>query len=1510
VLEHTGIAPALIYSDHLTLAIMKKVVLNHPSAHGKVTKQKQNSGRFYQWPALCLMVFLALLANRTKAQWIQQGPGPSKNGQVEGITDREIVGAVNCVTPHPTNANVLYVGGVNGGVWRTDNATAARPVWGFISPEFASQSIGALEFDPTDATNLTLVAANGRTSSFNSIGSGNRGIYRTTTGTGPWTNIDVGGTFANRDITGIAARGATIVLSSTSGGIWRTTNTGGVWTQLSTVAASGLPAGGSFDLVGDPLDNTILYAHAGTGANAGIYKSTNTGESWTRVSNAAMNTDIAAAGNVELAVGRSNNVYAAIVQGGRLSDVYRSGDGGGAGGWTSLDIPTTTETGTVFGIHVGGQGNNHLSLAADPVNANVVYIGGDRQPWASEPNTLGTFFPNASGANDFSGRLFRINASLAPGSQFAAITHVGTAGNSAPHADSRDMDFDANGDMIEGDDGGVYKQSSPADATGNWTSLVGNLNVTEIHSIDWDANANIIISGAQDNGIPQQEFPGNSRWSSVSTGDGGDVSVDDISSAITSVRYSSAQNLSNFRRRVYTPGNTFVSQTFPALTDIATGMPIANGFSFVTPVKLNSQNGARMLIAANGALFESADGGSTASNIGAFTVNNFGQDALAYGAVGNANIIYAGVGATVRIRTAAAPAAFTTSATYTGGQVQGIAMDPDDAQSAYVIDNTRVFETSNSGGAWTERTGNLGTFNPGTLRSIAYIPTSTDDILAVGTDLGVFIAPGPAFNVWARLGTNFPNVGVYDLEYDRKDSLLVAGTMGRGAWTISFAERGTVDVALVLDYSGSMLSPACPTCAPKVDVLKDAVEIFMRLWKELAVANDRIGAVYFRTNVNQYEEGGTMLLPVIDKTDAVINDVRAQTASNLTALGGGLQSAINQLTTVARPRNIILFTDGMQNVNPGVVYPSLNIQNGVYSSNSNISATTPATVLNPALGIKINTIGVGATSAFESQLADIATGTNGITKITTAPDEALRRFFVEELVDVLRNYSPQLVDYRKGATAAGTATASFSPAVATENFSINRTPKKVILKVSYQRGDDMSISIYKGSTDVTRLASIVNGSFYKIFTFPFARLALFQGPAYDGPWQVRMNSGKKPMNYEIAAIADEASLKYNLSLGNGPHKTGQPIRIKAQTLVDGMPVTDDVSITATVERPVQGMGTLLSKAAMPSAAGTVFEPNLSLGAQKFALLTKGNQAFVNSLRPSASNMPLAVTDDHAFQGDFTNTTVPGTYTVTYTIKGKHPYTGDFERVEQRAVVLRFTDFNLNASAVRVTRNRAKEGTLYTWSFTPKDKYGNYLGPDYGSLLQVASPDGSIQNVKDLGNGSYEIQILATGSNRPRLRLGLYDENWFDGMIPNASGGKRFSLSLHGGAAIPTGNFANAYTASVFGKLDVEYRLPSGFSLQATGGLYHFNKGLNVGFGCLQVKKYWPINGNSNFFAEAGPGLFFFPAKQYAGVDAGLGVDFKLGSKHRLSLGANYIGLVNHPLNYKWLAAGLGLHIGF
>jgi hypothetical protein len=1448
----------------------------------------------------CILTALILFNSLPlQSQWIQQGPGPSKNGQVENITDREIVGAINCVTPHRTDANILYIGAVNGGVWRTTNATAASPTWAWISSDLPAQSIGALEFDPTDATNQTLVVGLGRASSFSSFGTGNRGVFRTTTGTAPWTNIDPAGTLTSINITGIAARGATIIVSSASG-IFRTTNTGGLWTLISGTAGTGLPAGNSRDLVGDPSDNNVLYTNSGT---SGIYRSADMGGTWTKVSDAALDADLVGQGNIELAVGASNNVFVAIVRMGRLGDVYRSPNG--LSPWTSLDIPITIEGGVQFGIHPGSQGNTHLSLAADPTNANICYIGGDRQPGVDEGNPALPRWPNSVGAQDFSGRLFRIDASLAAGSQASPITNNGTAASSSPHGDSRDMDFDANGDLIESDDGGVYKQTSPINATGNWFSLNGNSNITEIHSIDWDKNSNIIIAGAQDNGTPQQEFPTNNKWSSVHTADGGDVAVDDITSTATSTRYSSFQNFGSFRRRVYSSANTLVSQTFPALTNTGTGLPLT-GFSFVTPIKVNSQVGTRLIISASGGIFESLDQGNTVTNVSASAANNFGVDAIAYGAADNVEILYVGSGSQVLIRDAAAPDALTASATYPGGTVQGVALDPDDSQSAYVIDNDQVFETTNEGGGWTDITGNLLTLTPGALRSIAYIPNGTDDILAVGTDFGVYIAAGPAFNVWAKLGTNLPPVGVLDLEYDRADGILLAGTMGRGAWTFNLSERDPVDVELVLDFSGSMLSPACGTCDTKLNVLKDAVEIFMQLWKGLAVTNDRIGVVYFRTNITKFSDAGVTLLSVINKTDAMVTDVRGQTsvATDLTALGGGVQSAINDLTTTTRPRNVILFTDGMQNVNPGVVFPGLTIQNSVFSTNSNVTATSPATTLNAALGIKVNTIGVGATSAFETQLSDIASGTNGLTKITTAPDDELRRFFVEELVDALRSFSPQLVAYRKGTVTTLTS----------ESFSINNSGRHVIFKVSYKRGNSMAVSIRKGTVDVTQFAKVTRGAFYQIFSFPFERLIALQGGKFDGPWTVNMRA--QNVSYEIAAIVDEASLKYDLSVGNFPYKAGQPLKLKAKILVNGDPIIDSVTVTARVSKPNQALGTLLSLNAMPTNPGIAIEPNSPIGAQKLTLLSQ-QAAFYNQLKPVESGINLSPDASRTFVADFTNTTTPGTYTITYTIKGKHPFTGDFERVEQRIVVVKFAGFDMSASDLVIRRDPSGSNVKWTWAFTPKDKSGNFLGPDYGNVIKVTT-SGTLQGVRDLGNGRYEIDIIAPNGIKPDITISLYDEPWFNGPIPDpgSSGGgsgshaglKKWYGSIHAGASIPLSPFSNFFSTGFYGKLDLEYRIAKTLGIQLVAGINTFKSDLTVIFAAVQAKLYIPIGGSLSLTGEAGPGVYQFKGgNAYLGLDLGGGLDIRLNSGSRISFGVNYVTMSSYPGDAMWLTAGAGFH---
>lgn len=733
--------------------------------------------------------------------WVPQGPGPTIDGQAEGMKNNEVVGAVHTVLAHPRAAGTLFIGAVNGGVWKTTNATSQNVKWTRLTDEQASNSISALDFDPSDPAYKTIVAGIGWYSSLGGIGGVRKGLLRTTNDGATWTAIDGGGILNDKNISGVAARGNVLVVSVNNAqsftfsniGIWRSTNGGATFQQIATGngSATGLPGGVTHDLAGDPnrparLFTSVVFADNLGGRN-GVYRSDDTGATWTKVSSPAIDARIVSGtvSNIEFAVGRHNNVFVAVCNGGRLSGLFRSGDGGNT--WTALDVPTSFE-GAAVGIHPGAQASLHLSITADPTDPNIVYVGGDRQPLFNEGTGGPTSFPNSIGAANFTGRLFRVNAAKAPGLQAYPLTHVGTGNNTAPHADSREMTFDARGDLIETDDGGVYKRVNPRSTTGDWVSLNGDLQTTEIHNLSYDTLANIAFAGTQDTGVPVQRFTSQPLWESLQQGDGGDTAVDAISTPGTSIRFTSNQNLGNFVRTFWDAGNNLLGFNFPALR-VLNGGP-APTRQFVTPISINGVDGNRLIIGANNHVYESLDQGANIFVIGnGLRVTGNGVDPIAYGAAGNPDALFVGVTDRVFGRTAPTPAPLAQMTAFPGtgsGQtVTDIVLDPDDATRVFVTNAVAVYMSTTSGATWTNLTGNLQALLPSTVRSIAYAATPLGDALVVGTQNGIFYATeATGFATWQRLGTGLPVVPVLDLAYDRGDDLLVAGTLGRGSWKL------------------------------------------------------------------------------------------------------------------------------------------------------------------------------------------------------------------------------------------------------------------------------------------------------------------------------------------------------------------------------------------------------------------------------------------------------------------------------------------------------------------------------------------------------------------------------------------------------------------------------------------------------------------------------------------------------------------------------------------------------
>ncbi|MEM7456698.1 MAG: hypothetical protein AAF456_20305, partial [Planctomycetota bacterium] len=830
--------------------------------------------------------------------WLAQGASPASLGQVENINDtgggiNPVTGAIHTIALHPTDSDIMYLGSTNGGVWKSTDFTSVNPTYTPMTDQFPGLSIGALEYDPTDASFNTLIAGVGRFSSIGQRGGPQTGLLATTDDGASWSQLGVAD-LTGTNISGVAPRGNTILVSAnsfgggTGAGVYRSIDGGDSFQLISGL--NNLAFGAAFDLVGDPNNLNRLYVSV---QSQGLFRTDDLGDSWVNVSSgdASLNSAITIGGNnnTEMAVApTTSRVYTGVIRNGRPIYIGFSDNLGGT--WTEMDLPNSLETpvpvanatnttpivinspghgrqtgqqvqvsgvlgntaangnftitaidannfslngssgngayagGGVFSTisnlnprqKPGGQGGIHFSILVDPGDEDIVYIGGDRQD---------TPFVNSIGATDFTGRLFRGDAGVAavnPGSlfnvfspQWAHLTHTqnagfaggGTANGSAPHADSREMLFRADGILIQSDDGGLYGRTSPQDNTGDWFSLLSNaaggLQVGEMHDIAYDSNSNIIMSGNQDTGTQEQIVsagPTRLEWRSVSTADGGDVAVDNISLAGQSIRYSSRQNLGGFQYRIMNAANAQVGATiFPALNP---GADPAIGVSFVTPFAVNEVAGDRLIIGGTNGIYESFDRGENVAQISTNAANSIGA-AIAYGANGNAEALYVGSGNTVLVRTAAGPLTqrLVSGPGFLAGTIRDVVIDPNDEFTAYVMDSSNVYMTTDAGVTWSDITGDLADTG---LNALAYVTGAVDFLLAAGSN-GVSRLLSNAAGIWTEFGSGLPNAPAFDMDYDAGDDVLVVGTLGRGAWSVanasSFSTPGVLQIYGDMDFA-------------------------------------------------------------------------------------------------------------------------------------------------------------------------------------------------------------------------------------------------------------------------------------------------------------------------------------------------------------------------------------------------------------------------------------------------------------------------------------------------------------------------------------------------------------------------------------------------------------------------------------------------------------------------------------------------------------------------------------
>ncbi|MBI1832891.1 MAG: hypothetical protein HYR84_15740, partial [Planctomycetes bacterium] len=417
--------------------------------------------------------------------WTEQGAGPENNGGSIAAPNNAVNGATEVLLAHPTTANMVFAGTVAGGVWRTADITGggdpANINWAPLTDNNESLYVGAMAFDPSAANTLYYGTGSYSNTFRNQPSQGAIGLFRTTNdsaATLAWENLGRS-TFSGLSIRRISispTNSDQILVAAdngTSGGLFiDVAGTGAQqWTDLTDGVV--LPNVRASDVLHDPNHANTYYAAL---PGAGVYRTDNNGATWNRIDNLnTAITGIGASGDIEMALHNTGSLtvlYVGVVSNaGVLTGVFRYAEDGvdnnGAGGVDDFSETTWSAIGVAPAIHNGAQGFNNFAITADPTDANIVYVSGDRPP-----------------------NIFRGDAG---GGTWTSLSNTAAVSNTRPHADSRALYFRNTTTLMEADDGGIYELTNPKAPVGGadrWTSLVGNIRAIEFHSIAYDTNAN------------------------------------------------------------------------------------------------------------------------------------------------------------------------------------------------------------------------------------------------------------------------------------------------------------------------------------------------------------------------------------------------------------------------------------------------------------------------------------------------------------------------------------------------------------------------------------------------------------------------------------------------------------------------------------------------------------------------------------------------------------------------------------------------------------------------------------------------------------------------------------------------------------------------------------------------------------------------------------------------------------------------------------------------------------
>ena len=446
---------------------------------------------------------------------------------------------------------------------------------------------------------------------------------------------------------------------------------------------------------------------------------------------------------VAVAPSSTNILYLSLKANGHLIGFYRSVDSGAS--WTQIGVPLNDDV-TYWG----------WSLRVHPRNPDLIYAGS-----------------------------FTLSMSTDGGKTWAE-------NDNALHVDHHVQAYSADGATLYiGNDGGIWKTSSPTLAKTVWSNLNATLNTALFYpgiSIS-PATASISFGGTQDNNVLQ--YHGNLAWSEVGLcGDGGFTAID----------FEHPQN-------IYVACNSIFSRGYLvwASSDGANSFHLAqNGIGlqdpmqFIPPMVMDPSDPRRLYFGTS-RVYQTLDGAgswtpitSSSASINIVTISTIAV------APSDPNTVYIGGGGGIfvtRNALSGTGAVWSARGSPATTAIYQIAVDPSNPTTAWAsiapmapppptpVDpskQTYLYRTTDGGVTWTSMNNGL----PKVPVSDILLDPDISNTIYAATDIGVYRSVDGGQS-WLPLGTGLPNVICHALKLHSPSRTLRVATWGRGMWDLS-----------------------------------------------------------------------------------------------------------------------------------------------------------------------------------------------------------------------------------------------------------------------------------------------------------------------------------------------------------------------------------------------------------------------------------------------------------------------------------------------------------------------------------------------------------------------------------------------------------------------------------------------------------------------------------------------------------------------------------------------------